>query len=701
MRKEIITDPLRDILLLRVRFTPGDGEDLRLFLSVDPHVGDEGHDNYAWAGEYKGVPMVFGSRGRLGLAVASDPPLKRANVGYIGRSDAYTLLKKGERLPEANQAGPGNVSLAIEIDYRTPSPHANKEGTFLVAVAGGGDSTEAGQQARAGLLENFNRTRDLFVQFWKQEHARGRNIEDLSGSKLDMYRVSTAMLETHQSKRFPGGFVASLSLPWGFARSDKDVGGYHVVWPRDMVETAMGKLASGDAKTARSTLFYLSCTQDKHGGWSQNMWLDGTPHWNAIQMDSIAWPILLADKLRREDALDGFDPRPMMHAACCFVLRHGPVTQQDRWETTPGYSPYTMAVQIAALLAGAVCAEQRGAGDEAEFLRQTADAWNDAIDELTYVRGSELAREHNVEGYYVRITPPQRIEKRETGHIRVRIPNRPFGKGHPRAAEIVSPDAIALVRFGLRAADDPRMLSTIKVIDATLKRETRTGPTWKRSTDDGYGEHADGQPFKKTGIGRGWPLLAGERGHYEIAAGRREAALELLRTMARQTSECGMLPEQVWDAEDIPARELYSGHPTGSGMPLVWAHAEYIKLLRSLHENAIWDAVPENVQRYVHSKHPASFQIWRPTQRRGYVTAGKDLRLDLDGECRVTWSIRGKKQSATTQDSKLTLHTVTLPLRDVAPGTAVRVNIEPLAENGQAEPDAFIVRVREGNGDCA
>lgn len=701
IRKEIVTDPVRDTLVLRVRFEPGDGEDLRLFLSIDAHVGDRGEKNMGWFGQYKGVPMLFASRAQLSLAIAADPPMKSGSVGYMGKTDAYTVLRKGKPLPDANMAGPGNVGLGAEIDYRT-SAHAGEDGSFLIAIAGGGDRAEAGQQARAGLLADFNRTRDLFVRKWREQQAMYRPMQDLSGAKLDMYRVSTAMLETHQSKRFPGGFVASLSLPWGFARSDKDVGGYHVVWPRDLVETAMGKLCSGDAMSARSALFYLSCTQAEDGGWSQNMWLDGTPHWTAIQMDSIAWPVLLADKLRREDALDHYDPRPMMHAAVCFLLRHGPVTQQDRWEVTPGYSPYTMAVQIAALLAGAVCAEQRGAPDQAEFLRQTADAWNDAVDELTYVRGTKFAQRQGVDGYYIRIAPPQRIEKPSLGQLRVTMANRPSAYSKPHATDVVSPDALALVRFGLRAGDDPRILNTVKVIDATLKRDMRTGPGWRRSSDDGYGEKADGQPFGSTGIGRCWPLLGGERGHYEIAAGRRDAALELLKTMARQTSECGMLPEQVWDAEDIPGRELYNGHPTGSGMPLVWAHAEYIKLLRSLHENAVWGMVPENVERYVHSKHPAAFQIWRPEQRRGYVTAGKDLRVDLGGAARVTWKVRGRdEQTAMTRDSGLTIHTATLPLASMKAGTVVRVRIEPVTRGGEAKADAFLVRIRDGNGECA
>ena len=696
--KEILTDPIRDTLLLRVRFCAAAGQSLRLFLTADVHIGDQGAENHAWAGEYKGVPMLFACRGDLALALATEPPPRQLSVGYVGKSDGYAMLSVGKPLPTANSAKPGNVALTAEIDLMASSKGTDSESRFIVALACGGDPAEAGQQARAGTLEDFDKTCELFLKQWRTAQGQYLAVEDLSGSRHDMYRVSTAMLETHQSKRFPGGFVASLSLPWGFERTDKDVGGYHVVWPRDLVETAMGKWASGDAHAARSALFYLACTQNEDGGWSQNMWLDGTPHWGAIQMDSNALPLLLADKLRRDDALDGYDPRPMMNQAARFLLRHGPVTEQDRWETTPGYSPYTMAVEVAGLLAAADCAEERGAPQEAQFLRETADAWNEAIDELTYVEGTPLARKHGVRGYYVRMTPPERIEARETGRLRILIPNRPLGQKHPLAVDVVSPDALALVRFGLRSADDPRMVATVRVIDEVLKRETRTGPAWRRSTQDGYGEKADGSPFAKTGIGRSWPLLAGERGHFEIAAGRREEALTLLQTMSRQTSECGLLPEQVWDDEDLPERELFNGRPSGSGMPLVWAHAEYIKLLRSLHAGAIWDAVPQTVERYVQSRHPASFQIWRPMQRRGFVTVGKDLRVDLDVASQVRWRLDGVETGQVTHDSGLGLHTVTLPLASLPANRTVRVRVEPLEPSRANRPDAFLVRTREGAG---
>jgi glucoamylase len=687
LTKEIITDPIRDTLMMRVRFRPAPAASgLKLYLFVDPHVGDQGADNDAWVGTYKGKKMLIASRGRICLAVVAKPPLKQASCGYIGESDGYTALSHHESLPESNMAMQGNIAMTAEVDY------TRDDGGFLIALACGAHPAEAAQQARAGILQDFDKTSALFKQGWNEVQSRYDEVHDLSEQPLDMYRVSTTVLETHQSKRFPGAFVASLSLPWGFARSDGDVGGYHVLWPRDMVETAMGKLASGDARSARSALFYLNCTQDEHGGWSQNMWLDGTPHWGAIQMDGIALPILLADKLRRDGALDGYDARPMVRRAAEFLLTYGPFTQQDRWETMPGYSPYTMATEVAALLAAGDFEQDAGETEKAEFLRKTADAWNDAIDEFTYVEGTSLAAKHGVSGYYVRMMPPERIQKKNADGLTLKMPNLPTASKVHLAVDILSPDAICLVRFGLRSATDPRILDTIKLLDETLKRDTKTGPVWVRSTDDGYGETADGGPFQKSGIGRGWPLLAGERGHYEIAAGNPDYALELLKTIARQTSACGMIPEQVWDAEDIPERLLFNGHPAGSGMPLVWAHSEYIKLLRSLHAGSVWDMPSQPVQRYQVEKRTSEFQIWTPKQERGWIDYGQDLRIDLEQPGTVSWKIGDEKFEVSTIDSGLGIYFALLPTREVAVGSKIWGHVR--CKSSSSMPDKFTVQVR-------
>ena len=194
-----------------------------------------------------------------------------------------------------------------------------------------------------------------------------------------------------------------------------------------------------------------------------------------------------------------------------------------------------------------------------------------------------------MDGYYVRITPVTEDGRSPLAGV-IPIKNHPQEK-HELAASIVSPDALALVNYGLRRADDQRIVNTVRVIDSLLKVELPHGPCWHRYNHDGYGEHQDGAPFDGMGVGRVWPLLTGERAHYELAGGRKEEAQRLLRAMAAFAGEPGMIPEQVWDEADIPERRLFFGRPSGSAMPLVWAHAEYIKLCRSLQDGKVYGIV--------------------------------------------------------------------------------------------------------------
>ena len=669
IRKEIVTDPDRDVLLMNVEFeAAGGSEDLRLYCVVDPHVGDRGADNEAWVGQYKGIPMLFAKRDSSCLTLACSSGFEKMSCGFDGASDTYTDLQQhGEMTWQYTHAPSGNVILGGQIGWK------GSNGKFVLAFAFGGHGAEAGQQARAGLSNDFADIRRRYVRAWRDAQRRYFNLGSRKNRTRDMYRVSTAVLRIHGSKRFPGAIVAGLSVPWGMARGDNDIGGYHVIWPRDMAQAAMGQLACGDADAARQTLFYLQCTQDKDGRWPQNMWLDGTPHWTATQMDGTSFGILLADALHRARELKGSDPWPMIRSAAGFLARNGPLTEQERWEENAGYAPNTMAVEVAALLAAADFAERRKESQIAGFLRSTSDAWNDAIDELTYASGTEFARRYGVDGYYVRIAPPEVIRTGLRPDTMLQIKNQPPEKAMKRAVDVLAPGTLALVRFGLRPANDPRILNTVKVIDATLKREVSTGPIWYRYTNDGYGEQANGEPFVKIGIGRGWPLLAGERAHYEIARGNFAFAEKLRDAMIAQSSEWGLIPEQVWDSDDIPEHDLYNGHPSGSGMPLAWAHAEYIKLLRSLRMRRVWDTPPQTVERYQRQRKTASFRIWTFTQQRSTIPAGQSLRVDARSPARVRWTRNHWQtvQEADTVDSGLGVHYAMLNVAGLRSGSKI------------------------------
>ena len=673
IHKEVFSDPYRNVVLQRIRFEPLQGkiEDYRCYALLAPHLANWGNGNTGWTGDYKGHSMLFAKRDHIALAFACSCPWFARSVGFVGFSDGWQDISRNFRMTsQYTRAENGNLALTGEIDL------AACDGKFALALGFGRNCWEAGQQALSSLLEDGDEIRAHFVRQWKTWHEILMPIEE-PGRDRDLYRTSMAVLRTHESKDFVGGVIASLSIPWGFNKGDEDLGGYHLVWPRDLVETAGALVAGGAIVDALRVLRYLESTQEADGHWAQNLWLDGRPYWSGIQMDETAFPILLLDLLRREAAeLLGDLHRwwPMMRKAASFIVRNGPVTQQDRWEEDGGYSPFTLAVEISALLAAADVADLVGEATSAAFLRETADAWNDSVERWTYAIEGDLASELGVEGYYVRISPETDDGAASPLQGFVPIKNRTPDSSSARAVTIISPDSLALVRFGLRAPDDPRILNTIKVLDNLLRAKLPQGPCWYRYNGDGYGEHEDGSPFDGTGIGRPWPLLAGERAHYELLAGHTANAEALLRVMELSTAGASrLIPEQVWDASDIPDLELYKGKPTGSACPLVWAHAEYIKLRRSLREGRVFDQPPQTVQRYLVEKRRCDHFLWVLQNKVHTLPCGKKLRIALPAPATVVWSMDDWKSTreTPTRDTKLGIYVADLPTGEMKAAEAV------------------------------
>ena len=637
IEKEVLTDPVRHVVLQKVRFTPLQGAlgDYRLYALLSSHLENFGTGNTAWVGDYKGRPMLFSKRDSTALALACSAPMPKRSVGFAGTSDGWQDLSQHFQMTwEYDRAENGNVALTAEIDL------AACNGEFILVLGFGGNWAEAGQQASATLFTPYEDTLQDYVSRWHAWQMPMKKLDE-KPREHDLYRASMAVLRTHEAKDFLGAIIASLSIPWGFNKGDEDMGGYHLVWPRDLVENAGGLLAGGAAGDALRVLHYLEVTQEADGHWSQNMWLDGRPYWNGLQMDETAFPILLLDLLHRESVRTFGDCArwwPLVEKAAKFIVANGPVTQQDRWEEDGGYSPFTLAAEVAALLIAADFADEVGQSGRSGFLREIADTWNDNVERWTYASNTDLARQCGVDGYYVRITPPDGDGSPAPIDGWIQIKNRP-GNANMRAVDIVSPDALALVRFGLRAPDDPRILNTVKVIDRLLRVELPAGPGWYRYNHDGYGEHEDGGPFDGTGVGRPWPLLAGERAHYELAAGRPAEAQALLAVMESSTGTSRLIPEQVWDTNDLPERELFAGKCSGSACPLVWAHSEYIKLRRSLADGKVFDQPPQTVERYQKKKTTAKYFNWRFNDIPPALPQGRKLRFLLPAPALVRWSL--------------------------------------------------------------
>ncbi|MEP6807084.1 MAG: glycoside hydrolase family 15 protein [Chloroflexota bacterium] len=613
---------------------------LRLYPLLAPHLGFNGLHNRAWIGTYKGHPTLFAQNDSASLALVSDSPPLQQSVGYVGASDGWQDFATNGRMAWTySSTDKGNVAGMIEL--------APGDEPIQVALGFGGRPEEAALQASAALVGHFQVAWDEYVANWEGFLGTcSPPPADLGEDLQALYLDSAAVLRTHQDRTSPGATVASLSIPWGNTRND--LGGYHLVWSRDLVECAGALVALGARTAARHTLAYLIATQEPDGHWAQNQWVDGVPYWSGTQLDEAAYPILLAGELRRggatrmhgrseeaaafehlvaEDSLSR-----MIEAAVSFIARTGPATQQDRWEENGGLTPSTLAPVVAAL----VVAADYLPGPAAAYCREVADDWNASIEEWTYAVGSRLAREHGVDGHYIRIASSDVLAGASMA-TPVPIHNRLPTESMIRGDEMVGTDFLALVRFGLRRADDPRILSTLVVTDALLRMETPNGPLWHRYSGDGYGEHADGGPFDGTGIGRGWPLLVGERGHYELDAGR--DARPYLQAMRGLGSQGGMLPEQVWDAPDILDRGLVYGRPSGSAMPLAWAHAEYVKLVRSIALGHAIDRPEAAWDRYHGIRPVATRATWRFTAPRPTMVTGRTLRFELLAPCRVRWSM--------------------------------------------------------------
>src|SRR6202050_5079200 len=406
-----------------------------------------------------------------------------------------------------------------------------------------------------------------------------------------------------------------------------------------MVDSANAMLAAGDRTTPLRALIYLNVSQQEDGGFAQNFWINGEPYWRGIQLDEVAFPILLAWRLARENALEDFDPYPLVIRAAAYLVRHGPITPQERWEEASGYSPSTLASNIAALICAACFARERGDAATAKYLEEYADFLESHVESWTVTTEGTLLP--GVARHYIRILPeradnPNPAEDPNQGPILI-ANLRPGAQSVFPAKEVVDAGFLELVRHGIRRPSDPLIVDSLRVVDAVLKVETPCGPCWRRYNHDGYGQRDDGGPFVGWGRGRAWPLLTGERGHYELAAGH--DTRPSIRAMEGLASATGLLPEQAWDGPDQPHVHMYRGRPTGSAMPLMWAHAEYIKLLRSVRDGKVSDLLVDVAARYLGSRadHPP-FEVWKPSRQVRSVTRGSVLRIQVQGPFRLRWS---------------------------------------------------------------
>jgi glucoamylase len=629
--KEIIGEPHSPVLLMHTRLEildPALRGRLHLYALLAPHLQGTGRRNSACWNDTGGRKFFAASREHVHMVFGCAPDFRRRSIGYVGHSDGWQDLMDNFKMDwEFQQAGEGNIALTGEIDLA----HGLE---FIVALAFGQSTQSAATGLLQALATPFAEQRGKYVSQWQ----RTRSQCDLSAHTRDgahLARLSQCVLLAHEDKTFPGAFVASLSIPWGETKDDSDRGGYHLVWARDLVQSATALLACGRTESPLRALIWLACVQDAQGCLPQNSSVTGRPFWTGIQMDEVAVPVLLAWRLRRVGALREFDPWTLVSRAAAFLILHGPVTAQERWEENAGYSPSTMAATIAALVCAAEFARDRKEAVTAEFLLAYADWLSAHLEAWMVTDHGDLLP--GTPRYYVRITPAVPGKADGTVNPNTSVIQVANGGGQHPARNIVGGDFLQLVRLGVRAADDPLIVDSVAVIDHVLKHDLPQGPCWRRYNHDGYGQKDDGGAFNGTGVGRSWPILTGERGHYELAAGR--DPMPFIGALEKFANSGGMLPEQLWDAPTLPETCLKFGGPTGSAMPLCWAHAEYLSLVRSAHDGVCFDRIEPAFQRYVISKAGSSHEMWSASHAIRQLPQGQILRVMVAADATIVWTV--------------------------------------------------------------
>ena len=654
---QICPSQRRDTLMMRYQLEGDEG--LRPYALLATRLGGDAQNNLAAVADRNGRSVLWAEQGPFGLALMASnddgsDAWQRCSVGCFGASDGWQDFDRHGRMSwQYDAAGPGVVSLMGELP---------RQATLALGFATSKES--AATLALTSLMDDFEAVWDLQCSVW--EYWLGTCKLPAMPDELGKLLLQSAMvLKVHQDRTYTGAAVASLAVPWG--ESSQSRGGYHLVWCRDLVETAGALVAMGAFEDARDVLRYLIATQQEDGHWFQNQWLGGEAFWQGIQLDEAAFPVLLAAALRDQDELAGIPVVDMVRRALTFIAREGPTTGQDRWEEDPGINTFTLAIAIAALVEGSTFLD----GEAREFSLQLADHWNARLEEWTVAKDTALARQLGVSGYYMRTSPADVLVKEGAHTEHLAIKNRKTDPNLP-ADEQIGTDFLQLVRFGLRRADDPIILDSLKAVDQLLKTDTPFGPVWHRYNGDGYGEHNDGSPFDGSGRGRGWPLLVGERGHYALVAG--DDPMPYIQAMAAMSSPMGMLPEQVWDWEPIPKYHLQPGRPSGSAMPLVWAHSEFIKLCYSRVKGYPVDRPAATWARYAGKRPKLSHGLWGPLYRPRQISVGIPFSVVLHTPARVRWGSNGWQaiQDSLTSDTGLGVHRVTLPLAGLKAGDTLQ-----------------------------
>jgi len=657
IEKHIFTDPDQNSLFVKVIFRALD-KNITPYLYVNPHMNNSGSHDQAFATKN----MLSAQDDGVFMTLLSDQDFVKSSAGFVGVSDGLKDLQDNGQMDwhyASTGEKPGNVALTGQL--ATLNNQQVSYNFTLGFGYSKHDSEDAAQQTQTRgyqqVLAHYNGQGDAIG--WQDYLGSLSALPGLSKTTTDggkLLNASAMVLKAQEDKTYAGALIASLSNPWGDTVSANTAStGYKAVWPRDFYQSAMALMALGDKQTPLVSFKYLQQVQVKENtpgnkganGWFlQKTHVDGQVEWVGVQLDQTAMPIMLGWKLWKAGVLSDQSLvewyHKMLKPAADFLVSGGrvnldwnnnditpPMTQQERWEEQSGYSPSTTAAIISGLVAAADIAKLAGDQQSAARYLAQADKYSGLVEKTMFTTNGTHAQDKGDGSngrYYIRLNP----DNDPNSNSKLRDNN---GKPGANKKDVLDAGFLELVRYGVRSAADNAIVDSLAELDSSaldenlrvkyqfsFKGETGSYPGWRRYGNDGYGEDvSDGGNYGRNKQmsagqrGRVWPFFTGERGHYELAAAKSQlkpgaklseqqvAQLRntYIKAMELFANEGLMLPEQVWDGVGDNSQHHYiKGEGTNSATPLAWTHAEYIKLVRSIRDQQVWDNYPIVDKRY-------------------------------------------------------------------------------------------------------
>ena len=641
-----LTDPARPSVVVQTSYTPltSAAASYRVYVRLDATVGGNGGGGSGNGGADNAVidtttgspvPVSYDTNTKTNaanrdyavpsfLALRADQPFGVVSSGFVGTpSDGLAQLDSAHSLTPTDSALDGNVEQTAQVRF-------DKHGDAMLALGFGTTQADAVATASATVGRPFGSLRGQYRSGWlSYDDALKTPSGSLPGltraqqaAVVNEYYVSANVVKASEDKTFPGAIVASLASPWGQAVSAGDpantyFGSYREVFSRDLYEAWTGLLTDGDLATARAaTRFLLEKQQLPDGSLPRNSLLNGklAPDSFNTQLDEVAYPILMV----LQSGLAGDAGLwPHVQAAANYLIAHGPSFGPERWEEQSGYSPSTIAAEIAGLVAAGTIAQQHASPADARIWLATADQYQRSIKGWTVTTNGPLSSQP----YFIRLS--------KTGDPNAAISYN-VGNGGPTLDQRAVIDAgfLELVRLGELPATDPDVLNSLTVADKTIEKQTASGPGWMRYNGDGYGDchivpgntcSLEGQPWAPSDMGTGhpWPVLSAERGEQDLGTGQATSAGQLLAAMGAMSSGVGLVPEQVWDAPDVAASPFgtdpttasigfVNGKPDGSAAPLTWGAGSLVRLTADLTAGRLLERPAQTVDRYITHTQPAT-----------------------------------------------------------------------------------------------